>query len=151
MTMPWTSPHERFHRSYMPDPNSGCWLWELKLRNGYGVFMMAWRDGKSIGAHRASWMLHKGPIPDDLFVCHKCDVPSCVNPNHLFLGTHKENIQDASRKGRMKGWKARLTEVDVAAIRASTERRAVLAERYKVSPHTIKDVRMGRSWRRSLQ
>lgn len=148
MPMPWTSPAERFHRSYMPDPNSGCWLWERSVRpNGYGVFMM--EHGKQcVGAHRASWMIHNGDIPDGLFVCHKCDVRSCVNPNHLFLGTHAENIMDASRKGRMKGWKAILSESDVAEIRMSKAGRKELAARYGVRPCTISDIRSARSWRR---
>lgn len=82
-----------------PEPNSGCWLWAASLRpvSGYGQL----RIGASVKfAHRVSYALHRGPIPAGLFVCHHCDTPSCVNPDHLFLGTAKDNAQDSLRKGR---------------------------------------------------
>jgi hypothetical protein len=82
-----------------PEPMSGCWLWIGPIQNaGYGRTAI---DGKSKSAHRLSWEIFRGPIPKGLCVCHACDVPICVNPSHLWLGTHLENIQDASRKGKM--------------------------------------------------
>lgn len=63
---------------------------------GYGQF--GWEPGITLGAHRASWMIHKGPIPDGLFILHKCDIPTCVNPDHLFLGTNQDNIIDHVKK-----------------------------------------------------
>ncbi|KKM63632.1 hypothetical protein LCGC14_1509480 [marine sediment metagenome] len=94
------NPAKRFHLSYVIDPESECWLWIKSLSDsGYGQFSV---DGESISAHRYSWELHNGPIPDGLCVLHKCDVKPCVNPDHLFTGTNKDNSQDALKKGRLK-------------------------------------------------
>lgn len=94
------SPQERFDAAYIPEPNSGCWLW-LRVLNkkddGYGTLRL---NGICQSAHRVSWVLHRGTIPEGLWVLHRCDVPSCVNPDHLFLGTHQDNVDDKMRKGR---------------------------------------------------
>ena len=73
---------------------------------GYGGITEDQGSQVSVGAHRVSWKLHKGDIPDGLYVLHQCDVPSCVNPEHLFLGTAKDNAQDAVEKNRVnrKSW-----------------------------------------------
>jgi hypothetical protein len=90
---------ERFELSIFREPNSGCWLWEGGvIESGYGQFTMNYRN---MGAHRASWILHRGPIPPGTMVCHKCDTPSCVRPDHLFLGNSSTNMLDASAKGRI--------------------------------------------------
>lgn len=111
------------------DPDS-CWVWSgYCSRAGYGTLRDGSRTDKTrrlLKPHRVSWVLHNGPIPDGLLVCHHCDNPPCVNPQHLFLGTDKANIQDASRKGRLVGrisgehnGRARLTARDIYAIRHS--------------------------------
>lgn len=92
------SDRERFW-SKIDRTGQGCWLWQgTMLRQGYGCFKIA---GKMYKAHRISYLYTKGPIPDGLVVCHSCDTPRCVRPDHLFLGTYKDNMQDAVRKGRM--------------------------------------------------
>ena len=102
----------------------GCWLWcGGKHRLGYGLFKF---NGKTRTTHRISWELHRGPIPSGLCVLHKCDVPACVNPEHLFLGTVDDNNKDKSTKGRCATnihtygelhWGARLTTKEVQEIR----------------------------------
>src|SRR5690348_7619242 len=82
--------------------SKGCWSWTgITTPNGYGILYIASR--KRIGAHRASWQLHRGPIPAGLHVLHRCDNPPCTNPEHLFLGTHSDNMKDAAKKDRHKG------------------------------------------------
>ena len=78
----------------------GCWLWTgAKNQSGYGVIWDRARGANSF-AHRAMYELNVGPIPPEMFLCHHCDVPNCVRPNHLFVGTPKDNSVDSSRKGR---------------------------------------------------
>jgi hypothetical protein len=87
----------RFENSYIPEPNSGCWIWIAVCSHfGHGEFILK----KKYAAHRFSWILHKGEIPKGLCVLHACDVPACVNPQHLFLGTRGDNNTDRAKKGR---------------------------------------------------
>lgn len=76
---------------------NGCWLW-VGTRNEYG-YGTVYR-GRPMLTHRVSWEMHRGKIPDGLLVLHRCDTPPCCNPDHLFLGTHKDNAQDMIKKGR---------------------------------------------------
>jgi hypothetical protein len=88
----------RFRAKVSSRPALGCWLWQGKLStSGYGQLSV---EGGRRGAHRISWVLAHGPIPNGLHVLHRCDTPPCVNPEHLFLGTHADNMHDCALKGR---------------------------------------------------
>ena len=151
------SPKDRFEDKYEDVTESGCWIWiAYSLPNGYGRFGL---NGKTELAHRASYMLHKGDIPEGFHVCHTCDTPSCVNPDHLFLGTPKDNMQDCKKKGRMNNGnpkgesngKSKLTENDVFEIRDLLENspysQAKIAEIYEVYYTAISKIKYKRTWR----
>ena len=90
----------------------GCWLWTGGLKvAGYGGFYTD-RRGRSVLAHRVAWELTNGPIPEGLDCLHTCDTPSCVRPDHLFLGTHADNMQDAARKGKFQWAERRQARLD---------------------------------------
>jgi hypothetical protein len=140
---------ERFSRNIQPD-NRGCWIWTgTRDRLGYGRFGL---NGRQPGAHRISWELHRGDIPSGMNVCHQCDVPNCVNPDHLFLGTQKDNLHDCSVKGRTprgeKQGRSKLKTADVLEIRrlaGMTSQRSI-ALRFGVSQSTVCDIIAGRKW-----
>jgi len=140
-------PKLSFESRVIPEPNSGCWLWIAGHdRNGYGLMT------GNAKAHRVSYELHRGPIPAGVLVCHKCDTRCCVNPDHLFLGSEKDNSEDMSRKGRaacgQKHWNSSLTERHVIAIRADkTSTHAALAKLYPVSAEMISLIRNGKAWK----
>lgn len=155
------SVRERFNRSWIEDPQTGCWLWKGYLSCGYGQIRITTnpKDASEL-AHRASWRLHNGEIPPGMMVCHRCDVRHCVNPLHLFLGTGKDNMRDAASKGRM-NWKpgearnipigskhhsAKVTEDDVRAMRSSAEGCAALSRRYGITKTTASKIKRGLLW-----
>jgi hypothetical protein len=142
---------ERFWSKVNVRGPAECWEWTAGQHSwGYGTFHVG---GKRVKAHRYSWALHYGPIPDGLCVCHRCDNPSCVNPGHLFLGTHAANMADAARKGRVHmgedNGTALLTENEVLEIvercRAG-ETVMEVANDYGVSSGCIYSLIRGDSW-----
>lgn len=87
-----------------------CWLWTGATGYfGYGAFRLSEPTRRQVGAHRWSWIDANGPIPDGLFVLHSCDTPACVRPDHLHLGTQKENLREASARHRMSNGRGRWT------------------------------------------
>ncbi len=87
-----------FNECYEPVPIAGCWLWTQSINNsGYGTKTF---KGKTQLAHRLSWIIHRGKINDNMQILHRCDVRSCVNPDHLFMGTQSQNLEDALANGR---------------------------------------------------
>lgn len=126
-----------------------CWHWygEIDLK-GYGKLPLGFVDGKSPYwlAHRLSWVIHYGDIIDGLFVCHKCDNPSCVNPHHLFLGTHKDNMRDMVIKKRRRNHKLSIEQAREIKQRAlSSETTTLLSKEFKVSKSHVSNIKAGRT------
>ncbi len=130
---------------------AGCWRWLGWLSNGYG---RAWVAGRQMMMHRASWLLYRGPIPDGMYVCHHCDNPPCCNPDHLFVGTARDNFRDAVAKGRHPGRflkpggagvrrVRKLTDQQVLFIASSTAPGRALAKMFGVGDATISRIRRG--------
>lgn len=142
----------RFNRAFQII-KSGCWIWLASRKGSYGQFSINQQKGT---AHRASWIIHKGPIPHGLNVCHKCDKPLCVNPDHLFLGTQSANIKDMYSKGRgadIKGTKngqSVLTEEQVYKVRSFVKdgkTYQLVADTFKVSVDTIHKIVTRKTWK----
>lgn len=138
-------------RNYCVIEDNGCWRWIGRTYpNTYGRIGY---NGGELCSHRLSWIVHCGDIPDELWVLHKCDNPACVNPEHLFLGTHRDNEDDKISKGRqMKGdrhYAAKLTSSEVKEIRSVYGRGTgvQLAKKYGVSPGMISMIRNNKNWR----
>lgn len=142
----------RIEKHSMPEPNSGCWIWVGCLTpTGYGHVYI--RKGKNRRAHRASWEVYRGEIPTGLSVLHSCDMPPCVNPDHLFLGTQEDNMVDMTRKGRnvahpgSRHGNSKLTEADVLAMRNSGATHNELARMYGINPNHVRLIRKNLVWR----
>jgi len=126
----------------------GCWEWHGSLHKSrtfvYGKMTV---NGITDMAHRWSYRIFVGEIPEKLLVCHKCDYPLCVNPEHLFVGTNRQNIDDAIAKGRMK---SKLTWEKVGEIRELSKKRIKgvdLAKKFGVSPKLISYIINNERWR----
>jgi hypothetical protein len=133
---------EQFSEAWTPEPFTGCWIWTRGVTSrGYGAL---YQNGQIL-AHRFSYQVFKGAIPEGLHVLHNCDTPSCVNPDHLYLGTHADNMLDKKRKGRCATTK--LTDAQVAEIKLSSESGTSLAKRFGVYGSTISDIRTRTTWK----
>lgn len=152
---------QRFMSHVQPIPETGCWIWDAAtLKGGYGVL----DDGqKTVTAHRHSFKLFKGEITGKMQVLHDCDIRSCVNPSHLYLGSHKQNMNDRNTRNRQaKGEKhgmfgggirgsankrSKLTEQDVLEIRASKEQHCNLAKHFGVTQSAIWNIINRKTWK----
>jgi hypothetical protein len=142
---------ERIESKVLRIPEAGCWVWMGSSQvRGYGEIISNKRKHL---AHRASYEAFVGPIPKGMYVCHACDNVACVNPNHLFLGTQKQNLQDMASKGRStwgeKNPMAKLTEGKVKEIKqglAAGKTDTELAKQFNISRSTIHGIRNSRLW-----
>lgn len=153
---------QRFEEKCIPEPNTGCHLWIGAVNShGYGKIVV---DGGVRASHRISYELSHGPIPTDMEVCHRCDNPCCVNPAHLFLGTHADNMGDCVNKGRFarppqpstecrargeRQGSAKLTASQVGQILDlldAGERQVVIAARFGVGQAEISRIKRGTKW-----
>ena len=134
-----------------------CWLWRGNQAGGggYGTFYPDARRGPGrtrVSAHRFSWEMAFGPVTGGLWVLHRCDVPACVNPAHLFLGTHDDNMADRKRKGRYAGAGRHFTKLtadqakEIRALMLSGAHRPTVAERFGVHQDTVRLIEKGRTW-----
>lgn len=143
---------KRFEQYFEKTPDS-CWIWKSSRdQNGYGTFNI---DRKPKKSSRVSYELYKGPIPEGRFVCHKCDNPPCVNPDHLFIGTRKDNMRDMTNKGRSahgeKNGQAKLTEQDVIAIWKDSRTHCEIGQHYGVTQSMITRIKNKKNWKHILK
>lgn len=151
----------RFKEKVEINPDTGCWEWiGYTDKGGYGRFRIGSSrngDRNMATASRLSYEHHIGPIPDGMCVCHSCDNPACVNPDHLWLGTYQDNMDDMVAKGRWKshGFKgeqcprAKLTEKDVLKIRKLVKSMSnkQVAKMFGVHHSTISLIKLGKNWK----
>ncbi len=165
---------QRFLKSFVVNKDTGCWEWQKnknKKRYGYGKigigYFREFKGNQSVikSAHRVAYEIYKGLIPKEMSVCHHCDNPSCVNPNHLWLGTAKDNAQDrvkkgrkgniglslASRNGLVFGHLSKLSELQVLEIREilknTTKTYKEISKGYGVSRQTIGFIKNRKIWK----
>ena len=133
--------------------NNGCWLWKAKpTPYGYGRIMVM---GRSYFAHRFSWAIHKGAIPRDKILCHKCNIRLCVNPDHLYIGTYKDNYNDTLASGKLYGGirhpMAILNEAQVRVIKRLIELKCMtyleISNFFGVKEPTIGGIACRKTWR----
>jgi hypothetical protein len=152
MTAKNTTPKQRIELGSIPEPMSGCWLWEGRtFVDGYGSLKWGGKR-RNFYAHRFSWEAHKGAIPDNLCMLHECDNPACVHPEHLFLGDRLANNRDRDAKGRkvqVRGsghGMAKLTEDQARTIQASKLSGPELTRLYGISKAQVSAIRTGKAW-----
>ncbi len=154
----WLPQIQRFWRNVKREAGAeSCWNYQLSTnKDGYGH---GYFDGKVTDAHRIAWALYKGQISDGLQVLHKCDNPACCNPDHLFLGTHLDNMRDKAIKGRARPLKGensnfhKLTDANVLFIRSNQNSFTgkKFSEMFSVTEGAISKVLNGKTWKHLLE
>jgi len=144
---------KRFENKIFFGSPDGCWYWTSHLnKDGYGLFNY---HNQAIGSHRISFIIYRGTIPNTMQVLHTCDNPMCVNPHHLFLGSHTDNMQDMIKKGRGNKMKweahidAKLTKKDVLMIRSLNGKisQVELAKQFNVTQGSISRIILNKGWK----
>ena len=129
----------RFTEKYIRDSQPDCWNWIGGKSKNYGALTF---NKKSYRAHRVSYQIFKGEIPEQMLVCHHCDNPACINPDHLFLGSWSDNMKDAWEKGRMtRNGKIKLTIKQIKEIKKLSDRHADIAKKYGVTRSRISQIK----------
>lgn len=141
---------ELFLDKVSPVPWTGCWLWTATSdQSGYGMFGIG-GSGNTNRAHRLSYEHFVGPIPPGMMACHVCDTPSCVNPDHIFIGTPADNSADRDRKGHVavgaRNGKSKVSDDEVRFIRQSSLSERKIAKVLGFHRGTINAIRSGRTW-----
>ena len=140
---------DRFEEKVSVGWPSGCWLWTGALNGvGYGKISIGVRGEGTRDAHRVAWELFRGVISKQFSVLHKCDVRSCVNPEHLFLGTHHENMYDMRLKGRQSN--RRVTEELVIKIRSSGKSSLDIQREFGLSQGCVTAILSRKTWKHIL-
>ena len=152
----WMTVEDRFWEKVDKRGPNDCWLWVGSKRSGYGYF----RVGKNrVGCHRWIWEYYNGPIAIGMDICHKCNVRNCVNPNHLFVGTRKENMEDMVRKNRDSHgedrYNCKLSQIEVDWARFVLKNHPEIPQRriaeiLDISYQHMSDIIIGKRWRKSF-
>lgn len=152
-----TTISEKFSKYVIKKEDEECWDWSGRLNiDGYAIFKVyVDKKIKWLRGHRVSWEIFKGEIPNGFLVLHKCDNRKCTNPNHLFLGNNKDNVDDMVNKDRgffKKGYslRAKLSDEQVLDILNSNEKQVVLKKKYGVCRETIRLIKRRKTWGRIL-
>lgn len=150
MPRPRISISEKIENSSIKIPESGCWIWMKSLNHrGYGKTCLG--KGTNLSAHRVAYEEKYGKIPNGLMALHTCDVRSCVNPDHIFLGTQQDNMTDKVNKNRQANGEnhgmSKLTKEQAIEAKFSNEKASVLANRFNCAAVTIRQIRSGYIWK----
>lgn len=145
--------YDRFNANWERDQKTGCWNWTGTISRAYKGYGHIRIGNKAMKAHRYSWEAHRGKIPEGMHVLHSCDNSICVNPDHLWIGTHQDNMRDMFRKGRrqerrgQEHHKTHLTDADALAIYNSSDGPAALSKEYGISRQAVWNIKSKRTWK----